>query len=65
MLLMVPVSLAAGFILASAGRTIGADIDAVRVESLARVLSPTPVPGGGAASEEASTDAGTEARATS
>jgi hypothetical protein len=39
MVVMVPVSLAAGFILASAGRTIEADIDAVRAESLARVAA--------------------------
>ncbi len=43
MLLMVPVSLAAGFILASASRTLEADIEAVRIESVARVLGTTPV----------------------
>ncbi len=43
MLLMVPVSLAAGFILSSASRTLEADIEAVRVESIARVLGTTPV----------------------
>ena len=37
MLLMVPVALAAGFILSTAGRTIEADIEAVRTESLERV----------------------------
>jgi fucose permease len=37
MILMVPVALAAGFILASAGRTIEHDIETVRAESLARV----------------------------
>lgn len=37
MLVMVPVSLAAGFLLASAGRTIVDDIESVRLESLARV----------------------------
>jgi len=37
MVFMVPVSLAAGFILASASRTIDADIEAVRLESLERV----------------------------
>jgi MFS family permease len=37
MMLMVPVSVIAGFILSSAGRTIEADIEAVRAESLARV----------------------------
>ena len=38
MLLMVPVSLAAGFILSSASRTLDADIDTVRAESLARAV---------------------------
>lgn len=37
MVFMVPVSLAAGFILATASRTIDADIEAVRLESLERV----------------------------
>ncbi len=39
MLMMVPVSLAAGFILSSAGRTLEDDIQAVRTESLARVAT--------------------------
>ncbi len=42
MLMMVPVSLAAGFILSSAGRTLEDDIDAVRAESLARVAAGPP-----------------------
>jgi branched-chain amino acid transport system ATP-binding protein len=42
MLLMVPVALAAGFILSSAGKTLEADIEAVRDESLARVVAGTP-----------------------
>jgi branched-chain amino acid transport system ATP-binding protein len=42
MLLMVPVSLAAGFILSSAGRTLEADIEAVQAEALARVLAGPP-----------------------
>ncbi len=41
MVVMVPVSLAAGFILASASRFVRDDIDAVRAESLARVADPT------------------------
>jgi MFS family permease len=45
MIIMVPVSLAAGFILASAGRTIGADIEMVRAEALARA-SPGAAPEG-------------------
>jgi branched-chain amino acid transport system ATP-binding protein len=44
MLMMVPVSLAAGFILSSARHTLEADIEAVRAESLARVVAD--VPGG-------------------
>ena len=44
MLVMVPVSLAAGFILASAGRTLEADIHAVRAESVGRVVAAA-VPG--------------------
>lgn len=39
MIVMVPVSLAAGFILASASSFVGADIDRVRAESLARVAA--------------------------
>jgi hypothetical protein len=39
---MVPVALAAGFILASAGRTIERDIEQVRAESLARIATPEP-----------------------
>jgi MFS family permease len=42
MTLMVPVALAAGFILASAGRTIERDIEQVRSESLARIAIPSP-----------------------
>jgi hypothetical protein len=42
MTLMVPVALAAGFILASAGRTIERDIEQVRAESLARIATPGP-----------------------
>jgi MFS family permease len=41
MVVMVPVSLAAGFILASAYRFVGHDIAAVRIESLERVASAT------------------------
>jgi branched-chain amino acid transport system ATP-binding protein len=41
MVVIVPVALAAGFILASAGRTIEPDIEAVRAESLARVAAET------------------------
>jgi branched-chain amino acid transport system ATP-binding protein len=41
MLMMVPVSLGAGFILSSAGRTLETDIEAVRGESLARVVAAT------------------------
>lgn len=40
MLMMVPVSLAAGFLLASSAPFVEADIDAVRAESLARVSDP-------------------------
>lgn len=39
LLLMVPVSLAAGFLLAFAGRTLEADIGAVRSDALARVVA--------------------------
>ena len=39
MLVMVPVTLAAGFVLASAYRFVGDDIDAVRAESLARAAA--------------------------
>lgn len=42
MLVMVPVSLAAGFTLASASRTVEADIDAVRADSLAHVTLDAP-----------------------
>jgi hypothetical protein len=37
MVVMVPVSLVAGFVLASAHRFVDEDIEAVRAESLARV----------------------------
>jgi MFS family permease len=43
MIVMVPVSLAAGFVLASASRFVTHDIEAVRAESLARVTG-TPAP---------------------
>jgi hypothetical protein len=43
MILMVPVTLAAGLILSSAGRTIGGDIVAVQAESLARVAASSAV----------------------
>lgn len=42
MLTMVPVSLAAGFLLSRASPFVEADIAAVRAESLARVAAPTP-----------------------
>ena len=42
MLMMVPVSLAAGFTLSRAGRTLEADIAAVQAESLARVVAGSP-----------------------
>jgi hypothetical protein len=45
MLMMVPVSLAAGFTLSRAGHTLEADIAAVQAESLARVAAGAP-PGG-------------------
>jgi branched-chain amino acid transport system ATP-binding protein len=43
MVALVPVTLAAGFVLASARRTVDADIEAVRAESLARVSQARPV----------------------
>jgi branched-chain amino acid transport system ATP-binding protein len=45
MLMMVPVSLSAGFLLSRAGRTLEADIAAVQAESVARVMAGAP-PGG-------------------
>ena len=42
MVVMVPVSLAAGFLLASAARFVQGDIAAAHAESLARVSGPAP-----------------------